>query len=252
MIPVCIFTFDKDAPAALLTARRAMALGFTRVYLEVDAAHPFPPELRKAAVAEGFHYRLTSFVRHKNLLGVECFRGLLESYRFVLRDSGAAHLLKLDSDTLINRTDRLFQAVRDDVVAAAHADTGRNYHFYGCCCLLSARLVEYMAGVVAAFGAVPGHRNGDMPEDKVTGELADASGMGEVRRWDLTLEGGFAAGWKYHKATVPMAEYHRRFDVVIFGNRCLLTGKDCEKRDKVFQTMLEFTSAHPVALPARE
>lgn len=238
MIPVVIFTFGNDGAAAMLAGRSALAAGLGPVFVEVDGKAPLTPEMRAAMKREGFRVRETMFPRNKGIRGIDCYRGLLGSYSYVLRESGASHLLKLDSDTLILRSDRIKQAVADDVAAASMRTEG--YRFYGCAMVLSFRLVHSIAAHVQRWKGIPGHRNHDLSEDIATGDMADLLDIGEVRRWQFDPAGGYCAGWRYDDT--PAATYRERFDVVTFGNRHLLTGKDCERRDKVAATMAEFTS----------
>lgn len=236
MIPVCIFTFELDGPAALMAAQSAKRAGLGPVFISVDAARPLAPALRLAMMAEGFRVREATFPRVLNLRGIDCYRGLIETYQWVLKESGATHLFRLDSDSLVNRAGRIKQAVADDVAAAA-LRTGE-YPFYGYAMVLSKRVVDGIAGVIAKFGAIPGHRGNSMAEDHATGDMAGVLDLGEVRHWDYDPAGGYGAGWHFKAGAERM--YYDRFDVVTFGNRTLLTGKDCARRDQVTAAMSQY------------
>lgn len=239
MIPVVIFTFAGDGAAAMMAGKSAIAAGLGPVFIEIDGAKPLTPEMRAAMKRQGFRVRETMFPRNKGIRGIDCYRGLLGSYSYALRDTGASHVLKLDSDTLVFRADRIKQAVADDVAAASMRTDG--YRFYGCAMVLSSRLVSGIAAHVQRWKGIPGHRNHDLSEDIATGDMADLLDIGEVRRWPFDPAGGYCAGWRYDDT--PPEVYRERFDVVTFGNRHLLTGKDCERRDKVAETMARFTVA---------
>ena len=239
MIPVVIFTFADDGAAAMMAGKTALAAGLGPVFMEVDGAKPLTSEMRAAMKRQGFRVRETMFPRTKGIRGIDCYRGLLGSYSYAMRDTGASHVLKLDSDTLILRADRIKQAVADDVAAASMQT--EDYRFYGCAMVLSFRLVHSIAAHVQRWKGLPGHRNRDVSEDLATGDMADLLELGEVRRWQFDPAGGYCAGWQYDGK--PAAIYRERFDVVTFGNRHLLAGKECERRDQVAATMAEFTAA---------
>jgi hypothetical protein len=238
MSPVVIFTFDADALAAAVAAASALRAGLGPVFVFEDMAKPVPDGLRREMTAAGCRVRGTAWPRVGNLRGLHTYLGLLDTYVQVFRETGASHLVRLDSDTYIVRPHRLRQAVADDVAAASLVSAG--YGFYGCCCVLSARVVAATLAFVTRWGGVPGHDNASLGEDVATGHLARKLGLGEVREWHHCNEGGFCAGYEYHRASVPLSEYAHRFDVITFGNRNLLEGPDCARRDHVAATMLEF------------
>ncbi len=238
MIPVVIFTFDCDAVAASIAADAAVTAGFGPIYVFEDAARPLPTSVRRGMENAGYRIRTTRWPRIGNLRGIDTYFGLLDSYIQVFRETSAAQIVRLDSDTYIVKGDRLKEAVFDDVAAASLVSNA--YVFYGCCCVLSARLVAGISAFVTRWGGIPGHDSATLAEDTATGHRARLLRLGEVREWRHSNGGGFCAGYEYHRATVPLDEYARRFDVVTFGNRNLLEGSDCARRDMVAATMLEF------------
>lgn len=197
-----------------------------------------PSGFRREMIAKGYYVRAVTFNRDQGLCGISAYRGVLSSYMDVFHRTHATHLLRLDSDTIINRADKLHQAVADNVCAGAWTATVHN--FYGCCCILSRRLIEGIISHLNQFNGIPGQSNSVLVEDRATGEMAQALNLGEVRLWPYVREGGFGAGWQYHKANSDLREYHRRYDVITFGNRYLLPGTDCEARDQVGITMLDY------------
>lgn len=235
MIPVAIFTFGPDGLAAQMAGRSALQAGLGPVFAEVDSANPVTPEMRRNMENSGFLVTDTVFPRPLNLRGLTCFRGLLSSYRRIFAVTGATHILKLDSDTLIQRAGRIKQAVADDVCAASWAT--ESYHFYGCAMVVSKRLVEALEDHIIRWGGLPGFGADDMSEDLAVGHMADRLGLGEVRRWNYDPAGGYLAGWQFDDKKRSI--YKERFDVVTFGNRHLLKGRPCEQRDKVAQAMFD-------------
>lgn len=61
MIPVVIFTFGPDGPAALLAARSAARAGLGPVFVEVDGVNPVSPEIVRDMEADGFNVSYTDF-----------------------------------------------------------------------------------------------------------------------------------------------------------------------------------------------
>lgn len=239
MIPVVIFTFGPDGLAALMAAESAKKVGLGPIYIEVDGKNPVTPEMFRNMQECGFRVGYTDFPTPFRLLGLDCFKGMLKSYRRIFAETGATHVFKLDSDTLVQDAGRIREAVRDDVSAAASSNP--DCHFYGCAMVVSRRLTEAIEDHIERWGGMPGFANRDLCEDLAFGHMSDKLGLGETRRWQYSPTGSYLAGWQFNPKKTQL--YKTNFDVVTFGNRHLLTGKPCEQRDKVTQAMFEYRLA---------
>ena len=236
MIPVVIFTFGPDGPAALLAAKSAARAGLGPVFIEVDGVNPVSPGVVKDMEAEGFIVAHTDFPTPFRLLGLDCFKGMLKSYRKIFAATGATHVFKLDSDTLVQDAGRIRQAVADNVSAAASSNP--DCHFYGCAMVVSRRLVYSIGSHIDRWGGMPGFANRDLCEDLAFGYMSDVLNLGETRRWQYSPTGSYLAGWQFNPAKTGL--YKTCFDVVTFGNRHLLTGDSQSRRDKVTQAMVDY------------
>lgn len=239
-IATVIFTFSCDHACAVQASESAFDAGLGPVWVFEDGASPLPGETAALLRTAGCRVERTAFPRMSNLRGVEAFRGMLDCYDRVLKFTGASHVLKLDSDTMVVSAARINKAANDDVALAAMRSD--RYPFFGMAMLLSRRLVDLIGDKVSGDGGIEGFDSRNFPEDIVTGTLATRFQCGEVRSWDYDPAGGFGAGYAYSEAKVGLDEYARRFDVVTFGNRHLIPGDEpsCTKRAKVAETMLEF------------
>lgn len=236
MTPVVIFTFGPDGPAALLAARSAARAGLGPVFIEVDGARPVSPEIVNDMEAEGFSVAYTDFPTPFRLLGLDCFKGMLKSYRKIFAATGTTHVFKLDSDTLVQDAGRIREAIRDNVSAAASSNP--DCHFYGCAMVVSRRLVYSIGSHIERWGGMPGFANRDLCEDLAFGHMSDVLNLGETRRWQYSPTGSYLAGWQFNPDKTDL--YKTCFDVVTFGNRYLLTGDLGSRRDKVIQAMVDY------------
>lgn len=239
-IPVVIFTFECDHACTVFAVRSALAAGLGPVFIEVDSGKPLPAATTAELRRMGCQVRGTAFKRNMNLRSLETFQGLLDSYAYVFSVTGSRHLVKLDADTYIVKSERLREAVGDDVASAGMSHV--NYPLYGFCYIVSRRLVLALKDWIAEWGAFPGWGNAAVQEDKVLGTMSEKLGLGESRRWPFDPAGGFGAGYLYSKAKDSLAAYSRKYEVVTFGNRHLIPGEmsSCAKRDLVAGTMLDF------------
>jgi hypothetical protein len=240
MIPVVIFTFGPDGLAALMAAESAAKAGLGPVFIEIDGKNPVTPEMEARMTRSGFRVSHTSFLTPNRLLGLDCFKGMLQSYRRIFGETGATHVFKLDSDTLVQDAGRIRRAVKADVSAAASSCPTCN--FYGCAMVVSKRLTEAIGDHIIRWGGMPGFANKDLCEDLAFGHMSDKLGLGETRRWEYNPTGSYLAGWQFNPEKTEL--YKTNFDVVTFGNRHLLTGKNCERRDKVADAMVRYMR-HP-------
>lgn len=230
VVPV-IFTHAPDGPCSLESAAALREAGFADVFVFEDAAQPLAVETRKSMK------RIATVMQsnHPNpggQYGIDCLRGIMLCHSRVISMTGCTHVLKVDSDTVVNRADRILQAACDGVAAAG--GTWHGWEFSGCCELVSVAAVHHVFGVL--HNPPSWLDRAGCPEDITTGKIA--ASVGEVRRFAYDESGCFAAGYRY--GVTPLAEHARRFDVVTFGNRHLLPGRDCEKRERVAQAMARF------------
>lgn len=239
-LPVIIFTYSCDHAATVFAARSALDAGLGPVFVMVDAGAPIPPATTGELERLGCRVSLTFFPRNGNIRGMESMKGLLDAYTAVFETTGAAHLVKLDADTMILDSGRLKQAAAADVSCAAWSHEGTP--FFGMCMVISSRLVHAMRMIARSQGKFAGFDNAAFYEDIVTGTMSQRLRLGETRQWPYDGRGGFGAGYRYAAAKLPLADHADRYDVVTFGNVHLIPGggSSCAKRDKVAETMLEF------------
>lgn len=227
IVPV-IFTYSLDGPCAIEAAGALRDSGFARVFVFEDAHRPLEPATRSAIAKHAV--MLKSY--HPNpggQYGLECLKGIISCHARALDLSGADYVLEVDSDTIVHRTGRIIQAAKDGVSAAAMSWPGCS--FAGCCALISKRTIHHAVKLLA--DPPPWIDRERCPEDSTIGKIAD--GVGTVVRWPYCESGGFGAGYRY--GTTPLSEYARRFDVVTLGNRALIPGRPCEKRETVAVAM---------------
>lgn len=210
-----LFTYELDAECLSISLERARTLfPDSPIYIWDDEHRPMAQDW-------GFRTVRTSFHRNGNLKGREAFEGMISCHKYALDEHPEeTHVLRLDPDSLIVRPDRILQAIKDNVYAAAWAFKGAP--FTGMAQLLSREFVDEAHSFLASGRLVPGSTC-SMGEGRQTGTLARLLAEDrEVRTWDYHPLHGFAAAYQYEKAKVPLAEYVRRYDVINFGN-----GKSC-------------------------
>lgn len=230
MIVPVIFTYSKDGPCAIEAAGALRDAGFDLVVVFEDSKNPLTLEVSRE-ISKVAVVLQSSHPNPGGQYGIECLRGIVSCHRRALGVSRADYVLEVDSDTIVRRTDRILIAASAGVAAAAATWPG--CPFAGCCALISRRAIHHAAKVLENPPAWIGER---CPEDATIGRIA--ADVGEVRRFPYNAKGGFAAGYRYGETTLE--EYAKRFDVVTFGNRHLIPGRDCERRERVAITMSRF------------
>lgn len=172
--------------------------------------------------------RPTFFERSGNLNGEECFTGMIACYAYSLESHPEiTHILKVDSDTFVNRPAMLDAAMLDGVYAAAWSFKG--WGFSGVASLLSREAVFEIEAYKGRVPGLPPRMNEDLASGAYAYHLAEGR---EVRVWAYAPDGGFAASYQYGKSAVGLEEYLRRFDIITFGSRNLIEGalSDCDQR----------------------
>ena len=228
IVPV-IFTYSRDGACAAEAAGALKEAGFDEVFVFADTNHHLTGEAMVAIRCTGARMLPSTHPNPGGQYGPECLRGIATCYREVIAATGADYVLKVDSDTIVVKTSRLRAAAADGVAAAGWVWGG--WEFGGCCALISRRAANEVLRV-ATEEKLPCR----CPEDVTTARIA--ARVGDVRRWPYNEQGGFGAGYRY--GITPLEEHARRFDMVTFGNRHLLAGSDCDRREKVALTMARF------------
>lgn len=230
MIVPVIFTYSKDGACAIEAAGALRDAGFDFVLAFEDSRNQLTLETLRG-LAKVATVIQSNHPNPGGQFGIECLQGILNCHRKALTMAMADYVLKVDSDTVVRDASRIMRAAEDGVAAAAW--TWHGWEFSGCCALISRSAVNHAVRLLANPPPWIGDR---CPEDITIGRLA--AEVGEVRRFPYDPAGGFCAGYRYGATTFE--EYARRFDVVTFGNRHLLPGRDCEKRERVALTMARF------------
>jgi hypothetical protein len=228
IVPV-IFTYSRDGACAAEAAGALKDAGFSDVVVFEDAHDPVSDAALEGIGKARAQIFASSHPNPGGQYGPECLRGIATCYRDVIAGTSADYVLKVDSDTIVVKTARLRAAAADGVAAAGWVWGG--WEFGGCCALISRRAANEVLRV-ATEENLPCR----CPEDVTTARIA--ARVGEVRRWPYNEQGGFGAGYRY--GVTPLEEHARRFDMVTFGNRHLLAGSDCDRREKVALTMARF------------
>ncbi len=210
-MPALIYTHPPDYLSASLAARSLLACGIEPVL----AIHRDDPLLR----VEGARVIRTRAPRGGNLNGKPF---ILESLRLMEEHAGGTHVLKVDSDALVFRTDWL-AGKEETGIGLSHAE---HRAFYGFCYALRAdRLAEMIRAAEELPDGLP------HPEDIAIGALADRCG-GLHRYRNLTPENRLGA-YKWTTARPP--EWWRtRYDAL-----CFQRGHGIDRRN-VSDKMAEF------------
>lgn len=237
IVPV-IFTYSPDGPCALEAAGALVDAGFPVIYVAEDAFRPLLQETRAAMLDLGCRCMQTHHQPSKaGQYGRVVLTGIADTYGRIVEETGTDYLYKVDSDTIVNRTDRMREAAGAGVAAAGWAWLG--WGFSGSCSLISRRAAAAIREACYAAGPLPaGLSDAACPEDLASATIART--VGDVWIWPYDPAGGYGAGYQYHHATIDLAEYARRFDCVTFGNRSMLEGTPCDRRAQVALTMAEY------------
>lgn len=239
VIPVVIFTFGPDGPCALECAGAALDSGLGPVFVFDDIARALGGDTAAALRSLGVRVATTGFPRGGNLRGRAAIAGMASCYRRALAETGANWLIKLDSDTILHRPERISDVMAGGACLASWDCGGTGVS--GSCMALSGGVVSRLEHAAAGRSWPAEFSPANCPEDQFTLMVARHAGSLEI--FPYHPSGGFGAGWRYGEATVPLSEYAKRFDCVTFGNRHLLTGSDCDRREQAASAMARFRSA---------
>ncbi len=242
MIHPIIFAYDLDASCTVEAAGAAIEAGFKPPWIFNDARRPVPVEVIGLLQQMGCTVR--PFTRKTTVAGQygrDCAFGLAEAYHEVLQASKDDYVMKLDCDTVVLRTGYYREAISWGVIAAGWAWEGWVYS--GCCNLISQRGVKRLLDFHRSNEPYPLGLSADYcPSDVM--EYAVLKTVERPHTWTYQEEGGFGAGYAYGNAKVSLKEYARRFDVVTFGQRYLLTGEEHERHEHVARTMSAYRSIY--------
>ena len=221
--PCCIFTYHEDSNEAVLAARAASMAGLFPVFVVEDLAKPISKDARQALEEINAIVIATEFPRPGNLRGIECISGMLQVFDRILRKTGATHLTKIDSDTILTSGSSIRFAVQKDYRLFGWSSP--EYDFHGSTYVISKRHVEEMLGFINRWKGIPGLPNASVPEDIGIFRMAllmDSTELG-VSAYDES--GGFGSFWCFQPKTEFFPIYRKRFQSVSFGNRKDMDGK---------------------------
>jgi len=226
-----------------------------------DAAAPLSREDREALAAVGARVFFSRFHRGGNLTGAENLTGQLQFLELAGMVAGADGtpadwLLKVDSDTVVQRLDWLAGVDPEQVAAVCHEQP--HWWFQGCCYALSMawlpQLKALWEGLEQASETDPRRQElaklGPLyPEDVTTGWLAVATAGARC----VIAVPGFPAGlgiahWMFKRSERDReAELCRPYAVVAFGNRMLLPSQmpEASQRLAAAQAMAFFLETAP-------
>lgn len=213
-IPCCIFSYREDSYEVVLAARSASMAGLFPVFVVEDAAKPLSKEARHHLEEENAVVVTSDFPRPGNLRGIECINGMLQIYRKIFEKTGATHLVKLDSDTVLTSGDSLRSATGYDLFGWSSP----KYSFHGSTYLISSNLTEEILAFIKRWQGIPGYNNVNCPEDLGIYRMAVLlhSKVG-INAFDQA--GGFGAFWQYQSPQDFFKIYFERFASISFGNR---------------------------------
>jgi len=240
LLAVVIPSWSADAPCVLESAGRVLDSGVSadRVAVAhcVDRDKPLPEVTVNLLRRRGINVIEHDYCHARSMEGIRLLPVTLFRWAEIQK---ADYVVKVDSDTLVNRWDRVEKAVGDGVLAAAWAWPGT--YWAGCCSLYSRRALKYLV-CPKSYDRLQGYVTN---EDRVIHYLLTREfGFDAIRYWWHDRSGGFARGWQYGKDPWTMEECAERFDVVTFGNRCRIPG-GCKggKREEMARTMAKFRKA---------
>lgn len=131
----CIFTYKEDAALlSLCTARLRQIDPQARIFAISDAAAPI------SSAPEGVELRESSFPRGGTLNGLPCIAGMLATFRDILQAEGADYVIKLDSDTWLNRLPEGWE--QDDGIGYRGLERWQAFQPAGNCYRLSRQAVS--------------------------------------------------------------------------------------------------------------
>jgi len=215
--PCCIFSYRDDSFEAVLAARSAQNAGLFPVFVVEDGSKPLCEKVKNDLSEMEVIVITSDFPRPGNLRGINCIYGMLQIFRRILRKTGATHLVKMDSDTILVSGDTIKLAAQKDPVLFGWSSP--KYEFHGSTYLISDSLVEGMIRFISRWQGIPGLQNPSVAEDLAMFRMAVLFKGGDVLVSKYDPDGGFGAFWcwqdpeKYHEI------FSSRFQSVSFGNR---------------------------------
>lgn len=219
-----IFSHPPDYPFLAVTAGALLRQG-VQVAIAIDQADP-APDLQGVTVLR------TEFARAGNLNGTAAALGILETLERQAETTGAALVLKVDSDTWVGGLEWLRPLWREVPVPLVGFCELAVRAFFG---MAYGYRAEALGEFRAALDAAP--RLPRLAEDLIMGMLGDHLGK-EVMTY--RPEGPGAAFWNWNTVLTP-ADYVARFEVV-----CVPRWR-AHGRDTVLGKLLELEAAAVLA-----
>jgi len=189
-----IFTYAPDLPMAILAARSLARLG-VRVALAVDRTDVLP-------FVEEFEVIVTDFPRRRNLNGLACADGILETLESWAGD--ADWIIKCDSDTLVFSLAWILAASSAGVVGVGYPKDTR--HLFGLCYAIQPKHLPALREELVRRGV-----QGPSGEDVLIGNAAHALGL--VHSYPLYQPGTPLWAWNWTRPRDP-DEVVRLYNVI--------------------------------------
>lgn len=215
--PCCIFSYREDSDDAVLSARSALLAGLFPVFVVEEVARPISPDCREELENDGVIIVSTDFPRGQNLRGIDCVSGMLQVYDRILKKTGASHLVKLDSDTILNGSKFIRLAVQKDYRLFGWGSP--EHQFHGNAYVISKRHVTDLLGFISKWKGLPGFDNRSVPEDLSIFHMAIIMESTEVGISQYDVDGGFGSFWCFQPKSTHFPVFAKKFESVSFGNR---------------------------------
>lgn len=244
MLPCCIFSYREDSYEVVLAARSAAMAGLFPVFIVDDENKPISKESRTQLESEGHVVISRSFDRSFGLRGIVALTEVLRTYQWIMTKTGASHIVKLDSDTVLIRSNAIMEAREEDYDLLAWGSL--NYAMHGTAYLISNKLVSTILEFINRWKGIPGYANKDVPEDLAIYWMSRLmQGQGIKSKVSVVANGGkLGYLWAWEE---PSDFFHKRaehFDSISFGNRIDSSGIRISKIESymVMSSFMDFIS----------
>ena len=209
-----------------------------RILVADDSRNPMAETDRKRLEGLGVTVVATDFARKKNLNGLECVKGVLNTLQLAAQRFEATHVLKIDPDTMLfsrELVDRLENGAIGSIGGAAGDKPNR--FFYGMSYILRRDVIERLIDFVSKadikdlIDIVDGSER--FPEDYTISGICSAISPSTHVTIPFTRGRGFHCSWPYGKKNLSTIQTITSFSSIHFGQWHLIES-DSPARKRLF------------------